>query len=500
MDRQTKILTKRSLPIMQDRRPSMGGAGDYISDEIVAQHRAAAEAALDGRIPAVVANKSLPIPGGSSSSSSSNNNNGSRAGATTRRPPVVRKRASTGGIRESIISLSGTIGNSSIGGASQGSNSSGSGGNNHNKRDPSRRDSLQSFVSQHIAMSPATAGAGQGIGGWSGPSGGDGSGFDPQAVAHADHQASGFSAAAAARASVFVEDGHNNLGGGTFFAPRRQRKRRGTGGSRFRYSMIDPSLGLEDFSSQDSGIGGLGGGGGGGGGGGSGGGRRRAKGRSVAGIGGGGEGDDFGGFGGFGGSFDLETDLAASEQANYIRALIESGNFDLHHLQIARESVCDPGFRTALLSALENFPPEIALQILDGAGSTSASSTNGSAAAQSPISPSSSSYAASSLLSPKSSKSGRRQRQHSVTTAATTPTVSEHRPESPAPLSPLRKARESLHTAGSRMAWPEGRWSRDSWSRDSGAVRLSDKPRRRSVFSRVFRWSRVSFRQGAVAL
>ncbi|KAI0125429.1 hypothetical protein BJ170DRAFT_598242 [Xylariales sp. AK1849] len=109
------------------------------------------------------------------------------------------------------------------------------------------------------------------------------------------------------RLSMYPEDGPDRTSGKLSFVKQATRRR-----SRFHYSMIDPTLGIGHSSSH-------------------------------------------------------ESDEAHSEQASYIRALVDSGSFDMEHLHLARESIMDPGFRTALHSALENYPPEVASRILESA-------------------------------------------------------------------------------------------------------------------------------------
>ncbi|ETS74176.1 hypothetical protein PFICI_14042 [Pestalotiopsis fici W106-1] len=155
----------------------------------------------------------------------------------------------------------------------------------------SLRDSRLSFVGQQFAISAVTAGCGQGLG-WSAP----------------QQQADIAAASAAAHEGGFHQDGGESNGRPVF--PRSTKWR-----SRFRYSMLDPSMGLGEAAA----------------------------------------------------SHHHDDDAAFSEQANYIRVIMESGNFDLQQLSLHGASIDDPNFQTALHAALESFPPGMAAQIIEAA-------------------------------------------------------------------------------------------------------------------------------------
>lgn len=226
----------------------------------------------------------------------------------------------------------------------------------------SARNSRLSVAGQHFAMAAVTGGLGQGLGF---------STIDVQNVQLVDH-------AVSHRDGLFREDGGNDQGRTTF---RRTTKRQ----SRFRYSMLDPTLGLGESVQHH------------------------------------------------------EEDTTHSEQANFIRAMIESGNFDLQQLGLNKDSIDDPNFQTALHAALESFPPGIAAQIIEAAAL------------------------------------------HQET----------HPKEVERPVSPMKRARFSISIA-SKSAWNDiriasNRWSRASSRRDSD-IKLYDKPK---FATRV--WSRISW-------
>ncbi|KAK6080907.1 hypothetical protein SCUP234_05005 [Seiridium cupressi] len=132
-------------------------------------------------------------------------------------------------------------------------------------------------------------------------------------------------------------------------------------------------------------------------------------------------------------------DAAYSEQANYIRDMMESGNFDLHQFGLSKDAIDDPNFQTALHAALESFPPGMAAQIIEAAATREEG----------------------------------------------------HDEEVKRPVSSIQKARFSIAIA-SKTAWHDlrrasNRWSRVGARRDSD-IKLYEKPR---FSSRV--WSRVSW-------
>ncbi|KAI1869385.1 hypothetical protein JX265_006475 [Neoarthrinium moseri] len=226
----------------------------------------------------------------------------------------------------------------------------------------SKRDSRLSMISQHLAISAATTGAGHGPG-----------------ALFADLQASQHEESCVShRQSIFHEDIQEQRPGNP--VPPQQVKR----WSRWQYSMINPGLGLGHGVHNDD-------------------------------------------------------EAVFSEQANYIRAMIESGNFDMRHLRLTKEAASDPAFQTALHAALESFPPGVAAQIIEEAH-----------------------------------------------------LHEDIRDEDvPKPVSPLRRARHSIQIA-SRTAWQDIRTASNRWSR-IGPQRLADirgyeKPR---LARRV--WSRVSW-------
>ncbi|KAF3019808.1 hypothetical protein E8E14_012584 [Neopestalotiopsis sp. 37M] len=160
----------------------------------------------------------------------------------------------------------------------------------------SLRDSRLSFVGQQFAISAVTAGCGQGLG-WSAP-----------------QQQADMAAAAAAGTHEGGGGGLHQDGGesnGRPVFPRSTKWR-----SRFRYSMLDPSMGLGEAAAAHH---------------------------------------------------HYDDDAAFSEQANYIRVMMESGNFDPQQLGVHGDSIDDPNFRTALHAALESFPPGMAAQIIEAA-------------------------------------------------------------------------------------------------------------------------------------
>lgn len=156
-------------------------------------------------------------------------------------------------------------------------------------RRESRRDSRrQSFMSQHFAMSAATTGCGQGLG-WSLT--------NLEAIQPGNPPL--------AQQGMFGEDGIDQADDRFFVKPPPRK-------SRFRYSMIDPSLGL-----------------------------------------------------GLSGNHDDETTY--SERAGHIRAMIESGNTEIERLSITGDTPTDPDFQSALQAAMESFPPGLAAQIVEEA-------------------------------------------------------------------------------------------------------------------------------------
>jgi hypothetical protein len=157
-------------------------------------------------------------------------------------------------------------------------------------RDSIRNSQRLSFVGEQFAMSAVTAGCGQGLG-WSM--------IEVQTPQQQEEQH------IAAHQSLFREDGGDHHSRPVF-------SRSAKGRSRFRYSMLDPSMGLGEAAVHQN-----------------------------------------------------NADAAYSEQANYIRVMMESGNFDLHQFGLNKDAIEDPNFQTALHAALESFPPGMAAQIIE---------------------------------------------------------------------------------------------------------------------------------------
>jgi hypothetical protein len=157
-------------------------------------------------------------------------------------------------------------------------------------RRDSRRDSRrQSIMSQHFALSAATTGCGQGLG-WTLA--------NLQAVQPED-------AISRTYPDLFREeeiDQEEDI----FFSRLAARR------SRFRYSTIDPTLGLWQGASH-------------------------------------------------------EDEAAYSEQAEHIRAMLDSDDSETNRFTITKESASDPNFQTALHAAMESFPPGVAAQMIEEA-------------------------------------------------------------------------------------------------------------------------------------
>lgn len=227
----------------------------------------------------------------------------------------------------------------------------------------SARNSRLSVVGQHFAMAAVTGGLGQGLG-FSAIDAHNGQQDDCTLSPHE---------------GLFQEDGADGNEQALF---RRSTMRR----SRFRYSMLDPTLGLNESAQHQ------------------------------------------------------DADVSHSKQANMIRAMMESGNFDFQQLGLNKDAIDDPNFQTALHAALESFPPGMAAQVIEVAA-----------------------------------------------------LHQEAERELQRPVSSTKKARFGISTA-SKIAWSDirsasNRWSRVS-SRRGSELRLYEKPRlARRVWSRVS-WSR----------
>ncbi|KAH8194421.1 hypothetical protein TruAng_011404 [Truncatella angustata] len=109
----------------------------------------------------------------------------------------------------------------------------------------------------------------------------------------------------ASNENTFPEDGRDHHGPSLFARAKRK--------SRFRYSVLDPSAGLGENAHHN------------------------------------------------------DDDITYSQQANYIRVMMESGNFDLRQFGLSKMSIDDPRFQTALHAALESFPPGMAANIIEAA-------------------------------------------------------------------------------------------------------------------------------------
>ncbi|KAI4595957.1 hypothetical protein KJ359_006249 [Pestalotiopsis sp. 9143b] len=304
--------------IMFKRRDSAVVLDDAADEAVaaVAQHRAEAEAKLEGKIEPLV-----PLS--------------SHRPHDPSKPPLTRRRRASAAAESTAT------------------------------RD-SLRDSRLSFVGQQFAISAVTAGCGQGLG-WSAP------------------QQEAITAGASSHEGMYREDGGDEDGDHGRPVFQRSNKWR----SRFRYSMLDPSMGLGEAAAHHS----------------------------------------------------NDDDAAYSEQANYIRLMMESGSFDPHQINLRGASLDDPNFQTALHAALESFPPGMAAQIIEAAE-----------------------------------------------------TYYDPEEEIDRPVSSYKKSRFSISVAG-KTAWQDIRRASNRWSRVSPPRRDSDIKLYRYQKPRLSRrvWSRLSF-------